>query len=92
MQRPRQIVLLVLPWCHDFHLGALGHPGRPHLGQQVHIQLIGKDHHLVRRQVFVMKAHTGQPFDPVWVVIFRDQLGPFPYPADLVEPAADRFG
>ena len=38
-----------------------------------------------------MKSNAGQPFDPVRVVIFRDQLGPFPYPADLVEPAASRF-
>ncbi len=91
MQRPSQIVLLVLPWCHDLCLRALRHPRRPDLGEQVNIPFICKDHHLMRWQVFIVKPHAGQPFDPVRVVIFGHQLGPFPYPASLVEPASYRF-
>ena len=91
MQRPSEIVLLVLPWRHDLSLRALRHPRRPDLGQEVNIEFIRKDHHLMRLQVFVLKPNTGQPLDPVRVVIFGDQLGPFPDPAHLVEPAAHGF-
>jgi hypothetical protein len=47
MQRPSQIVLLVLPWRHDLCLRTLWHPRRPDLGQQVNIKFIRKDHHLM---------------------------------------------
>jgi hypothetical protein len=91
MQRPSEIVRLILPWRHDLGLRALRHPSRPDLGQEVNTEFIRKDHHLMRLQVFVMKPNTRQTVDPVRVVIFGHQLGPFPHPAYLVEPASYRF-
>ena len=57
----------------------------------MNVEFIRTDHHLMRLQVFVMKPNTGQTFDPLWVIIFGHELGAFPHPADLVEPAADGF-
>src|SRR5215468_4687973 len=38
-----------------------------------------------------MKPNTGQPCEPVWVVIFGHELGSFPYPVQFVEPTAYCF-
>src|SRR5215831_5903007 len=51
----------------------------------VDIEFIDKDHHLLRLQVFVLKSNAGQPLNPVRVIIFGDQLGPFPDPTYLME-------
>ena len=91
MQRPSEIVLLIFSWRHDLGLRALRHPRCPDLGQEVDIEFIDKDHHLMRVQVFVLKSHAGQPLNPVRVIIFGDQLGPFPDPAYLMEPATHGF-
>ena len=91
MQCPSQIVLLVLACGHHLFLRALWHPGRSNLRQQVDIELIREDHHLMRLQLFALKPYTRQPLDPVRVVIFGHQLVPFPHPAHLVEPAAHGF-
>ena len=91
MQGSREIVLLILPWRHDLGLRALQHPRRSDLGQEVHIEFIRKDHHLMRLQVCVMEPNTSQTGDPVRVVIFGHELGPFPHPTYLMEPAAYRF-
>src|SRR5262245_59039043 len=47
---PSQIVFLVRAWRHDFFLGALEHPGGSDLRQEVDIEFIRKDHHLMRLQ------------------------------------------
>src|SRR6185295_14602376 len=86
-----QIVLLVLAWGHHLFLRPLWHPGRSNLRQQVDIEFIRKDHPLMRLQMFALKPNARQTLDPVWVVIFGHQLGPFPHPAHLVEPAAHGF-
>jgi len=39
----------------------------------------------------VMQPNARSPLDPVWVIIFGHELGPFPYPVHLVEPTAHRF-
>ena len=59
--------------------------------QEMNVECIRKDHHLMRLQVFVLKPNPGQTFEPVWVVIFGHELGAFPHPAALVEPAAHGF-
>ena len=43
------------------------------------------------KDVFVLQSNAGQPLTPVRVIIFGDQLGPFPDPADLMEPATHGF-
>ena len=55
------------------------------------VEFIRKDHHLMGLQLCGMPPNPGQAFHPLWIVIFGRQLGPFPYPADLVEPAAHGF-
>ena len=91
MQCPSQIVFLVLAWRHDLVLRALRHPRCSDLWQEVNIELIRKHHDFMRLQVFVMKPNARQTLAPVWVIIFGHQLGPFPHPAHLVEPAAHGF-
>jgi putative transposase len=67
MQRPSEIVFLILPWRHDLFLRALQHPSHADFRQEVDIEFIRKDHHLMRPQVFVLKPNPSQPLDPVWV-------------------------
>ncbi|HEY5871538.1 MAG TPA: hypothetical protein VI542_39180 [Candidatus Tectomicrobia bacterium] len=59
--------------------------------KRVHIAFIHTDHNRRRVPVVVMKPHTYQPFDPLWVIIFRHQPGLFPHPADLVAPTSHGF-
>ncbi len=59
IQRPSQIVLLVLSWGHHLFLRPLRHPGGPDLRQQMNIEFIRKNHHFMRLQVFLMKPNTG---------------------------------
>lgn len=35
-----------------------------------------------------MKSNAGQPLDPLGIGIFGHQLGPFPDPAEFVQPAS----
>ena len=88
IQGASEVVLRVLAGGHDFLLGPFGHPGRADLGQQVDIELIGKNHHLMHLPQLAMKSNTGQAFDPLWIIILGNQLRPFPYLIHLVEPAA----
>jgi len=83
-----QGVFFVLPWRHDFLLAALGYPCGPNLGQQVDIECIRKDHHLMCLPRLRMQANPGQALGPFRIVIFGDQLGAFPHPTQLMEPAA----
>ena len=55
------------------------------------IEFIDKDHHFLGLQVLGVKPDTGQTVDAVRSVIFGCQLGPFPHPAHLVEPASCSF-
>src|SRR5919109_3489991 len=84
-----EIMLFILPGCHHFLLAPLGHPGRPHLGQQMDIECISKHPHLTRLQALGMPANASQALDPLRVVIFGYQLGPFPHPTHVMEPAPD---
>ena len=88
IERTSQIVFFILPWRHDFCLAPLGHPRSPDFGQQMDIEFIRKDQHLMRLQALGMPPNPGQALDPLWVVIFRHQFGPFPYPAHVMEPAS----
>ena len=87
IERTSHIAFFILPWRHDCFLAPLGHPGRPDFGQQMDIEFICKDHPLMHLQVLGMPPNPGQAHDPLWVVIFRHQFGPFPHPAHLMEPA-----
>src|SRR5262245_3355191 len=91
MQRPSQIMLLILPWRHDLRLRAWRHPRCPNLGQEVDSECVHKDHHCMRWQVFGLKSNAGQPLNSVRVIIVGDQLGPLPDPASLMEPATHGF-
>src|SRR5687768_852796 len=91
IERTSQVVLLVLARRHDLFLASFGHPGRPDLGQQVNIEFISKDHHLMVLQGFGLIPDTSQTLEPFGIVIFSYQLGPFPHPAHLVEPASHGF-
>ena len=91
MQCPSQMVFLILAWRHDLLLHALRHPNHPDLREEVNIKFIRKDHYLMRLQVFGMKPNANQTLDPVRVIIFGYQLGAFPYPAHLMEPAPHGF-
>jgi hypothetical protein len=65
-QRPSQIMLRVRAWQH---------PSCPNLGQQMHSEFIRNDHHLMRLQVFVLEPKTGQPLNPMWIIIFEMSIG-----------------
>src|SRR6266581_4207636 len=88
IERTSKIVFFILPWRHDFLLAALGHPRGTDLGQQMNIEFISKDHHLMRLQLLSMPPNPGQALDPLGVVVFGHQLGPFPHPAHVMEPAS----
>src|SRR5713101_4299217 len=88
IERASKIVFFILPWRYDFFLAALRHPRGPDLRQEMDIELISKDHPLVRLQALGVPPNPGQALDPLRVVIFGDQLGPFPHPAHVMEPAA----
>jgi len=89
MERASQIVFFILPWRHDFLLAPLRHPRGTDFGQQMDIEFIRKDHHRIRLPLLRMPPNPGQSLDALGVVIFRPQLGPFPHPAHLMEPAPD---
>src|SRR5215467_12941950 len=57
----------------------------------MNIEFIRKHHEFMRLQVVMRKPNTGEPLDPVWIIIFGHKLRPFPHPADLMEPAANGF-
>ena len=88
IERTSQRVFFILPWRHDFCLAPLGPPRRPDFGQQMDIEFIGKDQHLMRLQVLGMPPNPGQARDPLWVVIFRHQFGSFPHPIHLMKPSS----
>ena len=77
VERSCQIVLFVRAWCHDFPLLPLGHPRRTDLGQEMDIQFISKDHHLMGLQLLGMPPNPGQAFHPLRVVILGRQLARF---------------
>ena len=81
-----QIVLLIFAGCHDFLLCAFGSPCRTDPWQQMDIEFIDKHHHVMGVQWLRMKTNPGQALDPLGVVIFGDQFGPFPDPAQFTEP------
>src|SRR5215471_19731778 len=54
----------------------------------MNIEFIRKDEYLMSLQGFDLKPNACQTLGPVRVIIFGHQLGPFPYPADLMEPAS----
>jgi hypothetical protein len=85
---PGQVVYLVLAWRHAFQLAPLGHPGRANFGQQVDMQFVRKDHGLIGLELLEHPADAGQAVDPLGIIVFGDQLGPLPHPADVMEPAA----
>jgi hypothetical protein len=70
IERPRQRVLLVFAWSHDFLLCPLPHPGCADLGQHMDIEFIGKHHAFMRLHLFRLEAHAGQTLDPLGVVIY----------------------
>src|SRR5215217_6803671 len=63
---------------YDFLLTPSGHPRGTDLGQQMDIEFISKDHYLMRLQVLHLPPNPGQAFHALRIVIFGDQLGPFP--------------
>jgi len=88
IERASKRVFCILPWRHDFLLAPLGHPRGTDLGQQMDIEFISKDYHLMRWQLLSMPPNPGQALDPLCVVIFGHQLGPFSHPAHVMEPAS----
>jgi hypothetical protein len=91
MQGSSQRVFFVRARRHHLFLGALRHPRCPDLWQEVDIEFIRQAHHLMSLSVCVLKPNAGQAFHPVWVIILGRELGAFPHPAHLVEPATHRF-
>jgi len=89
IERTSKRVVFLLPWRHDFLLAPLGHPRGPNLGPQMDIECSGQDHPLMRVQALGMPPTLGQALDPLRIVIFGHQLGPFPHPAHVMEPPPD---
>ena len=85
-----KIVFFILAWGHDFLLTPAGHPGGTDLGQEMEIEFIRKDNHLIRLQVLNLPPNPGQAFHLLRIVIFGHQFGPFPYPAQFMQPAPHR--
>jgi len=92
IERASQRGFCILPWRHDFLLAPLGPPRGTDFGQQRDIECISKDHDRTRWHALGMQAHPTQALDPLRVVIFGGQRGPFPHPAHGMEPAADGPG
>src|SRR5712692_11193281 len=89
---PSQGALVVGPRGQDFELLTFGHPLRADFGQQTESEFIGKEQRGPGRQRLAGVADARQLLHPLRVVIFGSQLGPLPYPAQFVQPAAHRFG
>src|SRR4051812_12791839 len=90
IERASEIIFFILPWRHDFLLAPLRHPCSTDLRQQMDIEFISKDQHLMDLQVLDMPANPSQARDSLWIVIFGYQLGPFPHPPQFMEPAPYR--
>src|SRR2546425_9644449 len=88
IERPSQRMFFILPWRHHFFLAPLRHPGGTNLRQQMESEFISKDHPLMRWQALGMPPNPGQALDPLRVVIFGHQVGPFPHPAHVMEPSS----
>src|SRR5262249_49123231 len=92
IQGSRQVAFLVSPRGQDFHLGSFGHPLVADFGQQMDIQLVGKEQRCRGGQVFKHETDPGQLLHALGVVIFGGQLGALPDPTQVVQPAAHRLG
>jgi hypothetical protein len=92
LQRSRQVVWLMSPWCHDGQLGALGPPGRADFRSQGDIPRVDDDH---RRAALAWRediTEAGPPSHALRSLVLGHQLGTWPPPADRVEPASPRRG
>src|SRR5262249_50115577 len=92
IQGSRQVAFLVSPRGQDFHLGSFGHPLVADFGQQMDIQLVGKEQRCRGGQVSKHETDPGQLLHALGVVIFGGQLGALPDPTEVVQPAAQRLG
>src|SRR5262244_222341 len=61
----RQRVLLMLPWGRDLTLRAFGHPGCPHLREEVDSEFVGNNEGLPRLEVCENPAETCASFQTV---------------------------
>lgn len=86
----REIVFFLLSWRHDFLLAPSGHPRGTDFGQEMDSEFISKDEPLMRLQVLNLPPNPGQAFHPLRIVIFGNQRGSFPYPAQFMQPAPYR--
>jgi hypothetical protein len=59
IQRSRQVVLRMGPWCHDLHWGTLRPPGVADLRQQVESACIPTHHRHVPPQLLIDEADAG---------------------------------
>ena len=62
-----------------------------HLGQQVDIQAVGKEHSLPRLDSLELLPDAGHALDTLRIVVFGHKFAPLPDSADLVAPMPRRF-
>src|SRR5215472_5849730 len=84
-----QIGLLIGSRCPDLLLSPFGHPFVADLGQEVNIQLVGKEKRRILGQSLNEVANPSQPAEPFGVIVSPDRPGPFPGITQLVQDPAD---
>src|SRR5215467_1298871 len=77
IERASKRVFFILPWRHDFLLAPLRHPRGTDFGQQMDIEFIRKDHHLIRLQLLRMPPNPGQSLDSLGSLSFALSLARF---------------
>src|ERR1044071_9394944 len=91
VQSSSQIVLLIGARGPDFLLSAFGHPFVTDLGQEVDVQLIGKEKGGASRQALGQVTNPGQQAHALGIIVAGLGPGSFPSVVELVQSQPDRF-
>ena len=91
VQSPSQRALLVGARGQHLALFPLGHPVIADLGQQMDIQLIGKEQGHPSPPLFERQANAGSLLHALGSIIVGSYLRPFPFPVQLRKPGAHRL-
>ena len=92
VERPGQIVLFIRTRRHDFKLSAFLHPRISDLRQQVDVEFVSKQQELFRAKMLKNPANSREFLDALRVIIFGNELGAFPDPAEFMQPTAGGIG
>ena len=91
VQGARQIAFLVGAGRQHFDLFPFGHPLIAELGQQMNVQLVGKEQRSPCAPLFERASNPRSRRYAIGIIVFGRNLRPLPFPADLMKPVTPGF-